>query len=345
MLTACSTPTVKEIPRTQLRLLQDLSRFERTTNGNEVLLLSSPVTAAEFNELIVSWNATCPPGSALKVEARLLRKERVSRFYTLGNWSAEPAARVSIARDADNDASVQTDTLVSRELWNGAQVRLTLRRSGEQWPTVKLAALSFLNTRVALRETEPNRNTWGKTLPVPERSQLGHQGASGWCSPTCVSMVLAYWSQSLARPELDLPVPAVAREVYDRVYRGTGNWVFNTAFAGSFEGMSGVVTRVDSLRAVEDWVARGVPVALSVSFDLLNGKAADVNNGHLIIVVGFTQDGDVVVNDPWPDPKGLKSVRKTFPRAQVIRAWQRSKQTVYVIAPTSLLVGHLEAAR
>jgi hypothetical protein len=84
---------------------------------------------------------------------------------------------------------------------------------------------------------------------------------------------------------------------------------------------------------VEDCVAAGVPVALSVSFDLLNGREKDLGNGHLIVVVGFTRNGDVIVNDPWPDPKGVNRVRKTFPRAQVLRAWQRSKQTVYWIAP------------
>ena len=57
-----------------------------------------------------------------------------------------------------------------------------------------------------------------------------------------------------------------------------------------------------------------------------------------MVVTGFTEDGDVVVNDPWPNPKKENSVRKIFPRAQVINAWQRSKQTVYLVFPDSARV-------
>jgi hypothetical protein len=74
-------------------------------------------------------------------------------------------------------------------------------------------------------------------------------------------------------------------------------------------------------------------VVASVSFDLLNGKPKDEGNGHLVVVVGFTRTGDVVVNDPWPNPRHENSVRKTFPRKNFIRAWERSHRTVYLIRP------------
>ena len=135
-----------------------------------------------------------------------------------------------------------------------------------------------------------------------------------------------------------MPVPDVAREVFDQAYAGTGNWIFNMAYAGGFDRMHACATRFDDLREVEDCIAAGIPVALSVSFDLLNGKNADMNNGHLIVAVGFTKTGDVVVNDPWPNPKKENTVRKIFPRVQVIKAWQRSKQTVYLIFPDSVRV-------
>jgi hypothetical protein len=184
----------------------------------------------------------------------------------------------------------------------------------------------------------PNRSVWGKTLDVPERSKFGYPGGKGWCSPTALSMILAYWSRELNRPELDVTVPDVARAIHDTAYRGTGNWAFNMAYAGSFDGMRGYVTRFDGLRQVEDCIAVGIPVALSVSFDLLNGKSEDQNNGHLIVVAGFTQKGDLMVNDPWSNPKNENRVRKIFPRERVVAAWQRSRQTVYLAAPESVKV-------
>ncbi len=332
-LMSCATP--KPTPaRTQLHTFDHFESFARTASGPEVVLLSPRVEVFPWNELIVSWNASGPPGTTLTVEARAFDHERATRFYTLAHWSAEPGAgRTSVRPEQDADAAVDTDTLLVRRLMNAAQVRLTLRSTNGATPRLKLLALSFLNSTLPARPEAPNRAAWGQVLAVPERSQLGHPGGSGWCSPTALSMLLGYWSAQLHRTELDVPVPEAARQVHDVTYGGTGNWAFNMAYAGGFDGMRAWAARCDDFRRVEDWIVAGIPVALSVSFDLLNGKEADQNNGHLIVVAGFTERGEVVVNDPWPNPKGENRVRKIFPREQIIRAWQRSKQTVYLLQP------------
>ena len=335
VLTSCSSPTPRAT-RTQLRSFDHFENFERTKKGDDVVLLSPRLVVLPWDELFVSWNANCPPGSTLKIEARAFDGTNTTRFYPIARWSAQPGPqRTSLRNEADAAAAVDTDTLICRRKMNGAQVRLTLRGAKGELPELKLITFSFLNSSAPFAAREPNRRAWGTTLDVPQRSQLGWPGASGWCSPASLSMILAWWSQRLHRAELDVPVPEVAREVFDPAYGGTGNWNFNMAYAGSFEHVRACAARFDDLRQVEDCIAAGIPVALSVSFDLLNGKNADMNNGHLIVAVGFTETGDVVVNDPWPNPKRENSVRKIFPRAQVISAWQRSKQTVYLVTPDS----------
>ena len=329
----CATPNLTRA-RTQLRSFDHFEGFERRGSGADLVLLSPRVEVSPWDELIVSWNASCPPGTALTIEARAFEGGRATRFYTIGHWSAEPGPnRASVRREGDADATVDTETLICRRLATAAQVRVTLRGTKGTRPQLKLLSISFLNSALPSTTNSPNRAAWGRVLEVPERSQLGHQGGSGWCSPTALSMLLGYWSAQLHRPELDVPVPETARQVHDVVYGGTGNWAFNMAYAGSFDGMRAWATRFDDFRRVEDWITAGIPVALSVSFDLLNGQEVDQNNGHLIVVVGFTETGDVVVNDPWPNPKKENRVRKIFPRAQVIRAWHRSKQTVYLVVP------------
>lgn len=336
VLAGCASPD-RPAPRTQLRLFDHFEGFATTTDGGKKVVLSPQVDVCPWDELLVSWNAECPPGTAVQVEVRAFEGNTATRFYTLAHWSAEPGStRASARGERDADATLETDTLVCRRLMQGAQVRFTLTGRNGEWPRLKLAAFSFLNTTVSPSPAAPNQIAWGQTVPVPERSQLGHPGASGWCSPASLSMILAHWSQHLRRAELDVPVPEVATNVFDPVYGGTGNWAFNMAYAGSFDGLRAYATRFDDFRQVEDCLAAGIPVALSVSFDQLNGKDQDENNGHLIVVAGLTEKGDVVVNDPWPDPKRANRVRKTFPRDQVINAWQRSKQTVYVVCPESL---------
>jgi hypothetical protein len=76
-----------------------------------------------------------------------------------------------------------------------------------------------------------------------------------------------------------------------------------------------------------------VPPILSVSFDLLNGRPQLSGNGHLVVCIGFTADGGVVVCDPWVLPKKGEKVRTFVSRRNLLKAWARSRQTVYLIYP------------
>ena len=321
---------------------QNFESFQHLTNGNSVTLISPRLKAAgAWRELIVSWNASGPPSGHLQVEARGFRAGRATKFYTLGLWSEDAARhpRESVKNQRDGDGTVLTDTLVMRQPMDEAQFRITLTDDGgKNFPRLKFAGASFLGGSGPVEKIPTHPAARGKIIDVPQRAQTGHPGANGWCSPTCVSMLLAHWAHVLQRPDLDVSVPAVAAGVQDRNWPGTGNWVFNTAFAGKFAGMRAYVTRFGDVREIEEWVAAGIPVAASVSFDLLNGKPSDEGNGHLIVVVGFTGEGDVVVNDPWPNPQKENSVRKIFPRKNFITAWERSRRAVYLIYPESMTV-------
>jgi hypothetical protein len=146
-------------------------------------------------------------------------------------------------------------------------------------------------------------------------------------------MALAFWAKKLDRPELDIPVPDAARAIYDHVYKGTGNWPFNMAFAGAFPGMRAYVTRFSDIRELEDWIEAGIPPIVSLSYDLLKGIKRDRDPGHLMVCVGFTQDGDMILNDPAHRPEKGQTARSVFPRSNFLRAWKRSDYTVYLVYP------------
>jgi len=144
---------------------------------------------------------------------------------------------------------------------------------------------------------------------------------------------MSYWSERLQRPELDHDVPEIVKEVYDAKWEGTGNWPFNMAYAGSYDGMRGYVTRMSDVSEIEDWVAAGLPVGVSLCYNRLRGKSGPLS-GHLVVCIGFTKDGDVVLNDPGT----TLNVRKTFPRQNFIAAWSHSKNAVYLIYPQAAKV-------
>lgn len=329
--------------------LNDLARFTSSpgSNPDETTLLS-PVIHSRIpaNEVIASWNADMPRESSLKVEVRAMLPNGATRWYVMGLWSGDPAQhpRESVKSQRDSNGKVSTDTLILTKNTDSFQVRLTLGGSGTSAPRIKFLSLSLLDNRTMLPPLPPNQTAWGRTIDVPERSQMAYENGSVICSPTTVSMLLAFWSHHLGRPELDHDVPEVVKGVYDPIWSGTGNWVFNTAYAGSLPGMRAYTARLSDVSELEDFIAEGIPVGLSVCYNRLRGKSRKPS-GHLVVCVGFTKDGDVVINDPGT----RKNVRKTFPRANLIDAWAYSENAVYLIYPVDTALpadrfGHWDSA-
>lgn len=302
----------------------------RETPG-EIVLTSPEIRATiGWDELVASWNAELPEGAYLIVEARAIYRERATKYYTMGSWSGDPTRhpRESAGKQRDADGDVSTDTLRLRRPCERLQIRVTLGGEEGRKPKLKFLGLCLTDTKAAPAPLRPNRAAWGKTIPVPERSQMAYPNGVVLCSPTTVSMLMSYWSQKLKRPELEHDVPEIAKGVYDANFDGTGNWPFNTAYAGGHPGMRGYVTRLSDVSELEDWIARGIPVGLSLCYNKLRGREGPPS-GHLVVCVGFTKDGDVVVNDPGTS----RNVRKTFPRKNLVAAWAHSRNAVYLIYP------------
>jgi hypothetical protein len=300
--------------------------------------LESPaLDAPAFDRLVPSWNADTPPGTWMQIEVRAIRPadRRWTRYYNLGIWASGSAtiARRSIDGQNDSRASVATDTLrLKAGGYTRYQYRLTLFTTDRAVsPAVRLVAVLTDDSRAPANDSqEPQRAAWGIDLAVPQRSQMIYPGGGEvWCSPTSTSMVLAFWGHNVA-------VPDAAAATYDRAYDGNGNWPFNTAFAASY-GLESYVTRMRSLAQVEQWIAAGVPVIISIAVEPgeLPGAPYTRSSGHIIVVRGFTENGNVIVNEPYFGSDD--TVRTVYDRAALERVWLgHSRGTVYLIYP----VGH-----
>jgi hypothetical protein len=287
----------------------------------------------EFNEAIVSWNIEHPQVAAIKVEARALGPDHTTKWYTLGDWAADTKLhpRESVNHQADGDGTVDTDTLRLKKPGQALEISVTLQTLAEgATPRLKFLSVSFADTKIKSADQPIESSAWGKTIDVPERAQNNYPNGGVLCSATSVSMMLWHYSKQLNRPELDHDVPDVQAGVWDSVYKGAGNWPFNTAYAGSFEGLRAYVARLNAISDLEKWIDAGLPVVTSVSFDMLRGKPlSPTESGHLVVLVGFTSTGDPVINDP----AFAGHVRKVYPRADFEKAWLYSHRTVYLIYP------------
>ena len=299
-----------------------------SVNGVQAATLESGIftPAHSFDTLIPSWNVETPPASSSVLEVRAHTQNRWTRYYSFGRWSSTGASS-SVNNQTDADGTLSTDTLKLKRPASQFQYRLTLSaKANSSLPRVKLLTFSTDSKALApLKNAEGNRSSWGKILDVPERSQMVFKAGQGWCSPTSLSMVLAFWG-------LNKSVPEVAARVYDSAYGGTGNWPFNTAYAASL-GLEAYVTRLAGMGALEEFIARGIPVITSLGFKAGEIKGAPVawSEGHLLVVVGFDKLGNVVVNDPAGKIDG--EVRRTYSRAEFERAWMgHSRGTVYLLS-------------
>ncbi|MEJ7707135.1 MAG: C39 family peptidase [Nocardioidaceae bacterium] len=242
------------------------------------------------------------------------------------------------------------------------QLRVSLlRATGTDATPVVCSVGAVVSRWAAADEKLPAKSTspqaWGTVLDVPSYSQTVHLGeypelnggGEAWCSAASTAMVLSFWRRgpspadcawvdpAYADPEVD----HAAAGTFDSAYDGCGNWSFNVAYAARF-GLVAYVTRLRSLDEAEVFIQAGVPLVVSVSFGLEELTGAGYSTqGHLLVLVGFTETGDVVVNDPASHLIASNDeVRVTYYRAEFERAWlPTSGGTAYVIHPPEYSTG------
>ncbi|MCS1407017.1 MAG: hypothetical protein M2R45_00173 [Verrucomicrobia subdivision 3 bacterium] len=295
------------------------------------LIVKSPLirSVVEFDELVPSWNVEGEVCCSLSVE--VLVGDRWAGPYSFGHWSRGEfaAGRTSVNGQKDEIGQVSTDTLILTRPARVVRLRMILQPADVGVESLKLVGLSFTDTKAVPVPLVSDRRAWGKELSVPRICQLDFKGGEVWCSPASVSMVLAYWANQLSRPELRKPVPQVAAEIFDPGWNGTGNWSFSTAYAGAFSGIRGLVVRLSDSVELEAFILAGIPLSVSVAYDVLKGMERRGSDGHLVVCVGFDRDGDIVVNDPAKSPQ----VHWVYPREAFVKAWAYSKNTAYLIYP------------
>jgi len=295
-----------------------------------------------------------------------------AKWYILGRWtyndfvdgSSDPGFhRTSVGGQGDADGFVAIDTFFAKDHPAVAyQLRLTIfRRVGltDAQAPVRVsrysAVASNLRNQQSTFPSQTDMNHETIDLDVTRFSQETHHGeypefdngGEAWCSPTSTAMVVNYWTRvthtqyapttaetSWVNPDFaDPEVDHTARYVYDYHYQGAGNWPFNTAYAAE-RGLVSDVTQLHNLREAEPFIRARIPLVASVAWQPNKLEGADIKstNGHLMVIGGFTGDGDVIAYDP-ASPSN-QAVRHVYDREQFEKAWiPASGGIVYVDRP------------
>jgi hypothetical protein len=284
---------------------------------------TSPVYEnGQLNWAVASWNGT---GDRVEVEVRVATAGGWSRWFTFGPWSLTGERHSVPDQEEPGTGKLDTDTLRLEQPVRAWQLRVTLAN-------FTLQRLWLATAMREYRDHEPPCTiAWGVNLDVPLRSQMIYpNGGNVWCSPTSLCMVMAYWGRHESIPDQVVP------GVYDSVYDGHGNWPFNAAYAGS-RGFSAHVARFTGFAELEREIVAGRPVICSVAYnrEWLPNAVYPKTGGHLLVVRGFTLEGDVIVNDPAADTD--EGVHVVYRRDLFQRAWLDRGGVVYLVVPETQL--------
>ncbi len=259
---------------------------ERAQFHNKSQATFLQVDTQPFSQLIFSWNALKPSNGYFSffVQARSAKNKHWLAMHHMIDWGN--SKQRSYASEVKCESQGKHVRLEVPGLADAYRIRVEAHDGAD------LGELKGLFVNIAdLKRFTPD--SWRKLTPilhsvhvsdVPKYSQmvLQHPRAQHLCSPTALSMLLAYVAQAPVNPV------QVANEVYDAGLDTFGSWPFNVAFAYQATGCSRAwwLMRLPSFADLHRQLTRGVPVMVSVQGPL-KGAATGYTAGHLMLVVGY----------------------------------------------------------
>lgn len=298
--------------------MRHATQIRTRDDGDAAALLRAPFVAPfPFDGAVASWNVE--PEASSSVEIRLQEAAGGwTPWLRVGGWGAEPPR---------GEGRVRCDAgAVDVDAWKGARPCIALEARLLADPGVRLwrfaACFSAAGSGGA---AAPAART--ERLAVPFRSQhdLGAAIGPRACSPTSIAMVLEYRGVRVATED-------VAARAFDRTHDLYGNWNRAVQTAFSF-GIAGHVARFETWQQAEAAVRAGQPLVASIAVKdgALERAPYRDTAGHLVVITGFAERGDVCVNDPAARDAERGIV--AYDREQFGRAWLDRGGLAYVLLP------------
>ena len=273
---------------------------------------------SNYDEMILSVSPRMSSVDILSVFS-----EVDDRRYYLGIFS--PERSFSFSRKS-KDVIVDVDVLKFENKPSRLTGGIVFFNNSNLKPSINLINIILTDTKKKnpYRRFVPQRMI---NLNVPKISQMSQQVEYNQdiCSPTSLSMVFGYYG-------VNVDTLSVALGVYDETESIYGNWFFNTAYA-SYLGFYAFIARINSLEMLYKILDSEVPVVASISFGPGELKNAPIKKtkGHLVVIKGMGEKGEIIVNDP-ASVEGEK-VEIRYDQEEFFNAWIRNKYgTSYIIA-------------
>jgi hypothetical protein len=260
---------------------------ENSLNG--YFILSEQSSQQPFNQGLPSWNGTAPTsGGSFKVQIRFPYLNSWSPWLTVGYWKTNiwsDYGTTSYSGGKINYDWASIYTYVSK--WQ-YKVIITRNNLTDTSPSIHKLSLFVSDSRTTSNVNISQivaDNPAAFFIPTSFIHQYSVDSQIGGdiCSPTTVSMILRSYS-------INVDPYQFALSTYDPYYKMFGIWP-RVVQNGSEFGLDGAVTRYRTWSEARKVLENGGRIGISVGSPLYP-------NGHLIMLAGFTNDGNPIVHDP-----------------------------------------------
>lgn len=288
-----------------------------------------------FTEMIPSWNVRTPPQTGVRfyVQTRDSKTGNWSPWLYVGYWGHLPPG-METTRFSGGKVSIDTLRLTRpANAWRICAILESLATDPKINPVIDRISVCYTGltsdpeilAKIYGPFTHASSRPAAIDLPVPYRPQGDNPGATRGqtCSPTSVSMVMAYWGK-------DFPTPVNFEAIWDEQYHLFGNWNRAVARAGEV-GLDAWVTHFRSWGQVRATLASGQPIIAAIKFKPGEFPSSVLKSsaGHLIVIRGITANGDIICNDPGRRGVGNHAIYKS---SELGHAWFiRGDGVAYII--------------
>lgn len=272
------------------------------------VMLQPQASPYPFDVGLPSWNGTTPgDNGSFRIFIRVPYGSGWSPWLEVGYWKANLWPGDKTVRFSGGWINI--DTVILYSFANRWQFMIEMKRLSTPVTSPTLSLLSFF---VSDDRTSKNidytaiLNDKPEAIFIPTTFLAQYKISSSIggriCSPTSVAMILLSYDISVDPLQFAL-------DTYDPYYEIFGVWPRVVQNASEY-GLRGMVTRYRTWSETREVLGKGGRIAMSIGQPLYSG--------HLVMLAGFSANGDPIVHDPARTYDGYG---KVFNKDQLSRSW------------------------
>ncbi len=283
---------------------------------------SEEIENNKFKKIVASWNVNTTKDASVEIKVSFYKNDKWSMWFSYGKWSNNGLNEGSIVKQHDDLGKISIDTInVKNGFSEVLKVKVIFKRKNSKLesPLLRRIILSsfkeFENIDCKLTDID---------IEVPKISQmLIPEIGKSICSPTSLTMLINNYKY--LKDAYD-----VSQSCFDNGAGIYGNWSYNMAYASEI-GFKSYVRFCENADIFIKYVSSGIPVAASIKTadnDVLKGAPQSYPSGHLLVIRGFSTNGNpqIIVNDPAS--KEVENVKRYYDFSEFLKVWNK---VIYVL--------------